>query len=337
MSWPWFAECIKAPCKNMKALFPIVAAIILPGLATSQTVAVMGAVEFLAKDVPDLELKRVTFEEAVNRLTMAVSTPALKAEVQVIRYSTQQNSDDFPFRGDGELLISASISDVSAHEMLEMLCFACGFMIDLNQGKIRCFQLPLVESISRLKLVPGSQDSGNARLAQVILPSFKSNQMTLPEAMKLLRGSAMKVSGKRVLPLMFTEYRSQASPSNDAEYPASVSLDLQAVPFELCLNYVAELSGCRYRMAPEGYVCIDALHTLYHPRNWRVVSLDDFARIMKKKPSELDEASLSDWIKRELSVEVIHLTIHRPSGCVYLGHLAPEEQEALRSALMKKQ
>lgn len=39
MSWPWFAVCIKAPCKNMKALFPIVAAIILPGLATSQTVA----------------------------------------------------------------------------------------------------------------------------------------------------------------------------------------------------------------------------------------------------------------------------------------------------------
>jgi hypothetical protein len=321
----------------MKALFLIAAAIIMPGLSISQTVAVMDAVEFLSKDVPDLELKRVTFEEAVNRLTVAVSTPALKAEVQVIKYATQQNSDEFPFRRDGEPLISASISDVSAHEMLEMLCFACGFTIDLNQGKIRCFQVPFVDSIPRQKLVPGTQDFGKARLAQVILPSFKSDQMTLPEAMKSLRSSAMKVSGKRVLPLMFTEYRSQASPSNNAEYPASVSLDLQAVPFELCLSYVAELSGCRYRIAPEGYVCIDALHTLYHPRNWRIVSLDDFARIMKKKPSALDEASLSDWIKRELSVEQTHLKIHRPSGCVYLGHLAPEEQEALRRALMKKQ
>lgn len=337
MSWPWFAECIKAPCKNMKALFPIVAAIILPGLATSQTVAVMDAVEFLAKDVPDLELKRVTFEEAVNRLTMAVSTPALKAEVQVIRYSTQQNSDDFPFRGDGELLISASISDVSAHEMLEMLCFACGFTIDLNQGKIRCFQLPFVDSISRLKLVPGGQDFGKARLAQVILPSFKSDQMTLPEAMKLLRGSAIEVSGKRVLPLMFTEYRSQASPSNDAEYPASVSLDLQAVPFELCLSYVAELSGCRYRIAPEGYVCIDRVHTLYHPRYWRIVSIDEFARIMKKKPSEVNEASLSEWLEQNLSLVVGHLSIHRASGRVYLGHLDPEAQDTLRRAFMMKQ
>ncbi len=224
----------------MKRTLCFAAAIIFPGLALSHKAEVMHAVEFLTKDVSELELTRVTFAQAVDHVRKAVSTDALQApEVKVVRYESPQNSDDFPFREDGDFLVTTSISDVSAHETLELLCFACGFTLDLKYGDIRCFQIPHEDSLSNAYLGGPVRTS----LAKVVLPTFKVDKMSLCEAMKLLRTSAVKASEKRVLPLVLGEYKRWKDDSRDAEDRAPVSLDVGKIPFEECLRYVAELSG----------------------------------------------------------------------------------------------
>lgn len=320
----------------MKRTLCLAAAIIFPGLALSQKPEVMHAVEFLTKDVPELEITRVTFAQAVERVRKAVSTDTLQApEVKVVRYESPQNSDDFPFREDGDFLITTSISDVSVHETLGLLCFACGFTLDLKYGDIRCFQVPYKGPLSNTYLGEPSQNSVRASLAKVVLPTFKADKMNLRDAMKLLRASAAKASDKRVLPLVLGEYKSWKDDSIDAEDRTSVSLDVSKIPFEECLRYVAELSGCNYRMSPEGHVCILAIHTLYHPRYWRVAPLDGFARAMKKNPAELTKDALSDWMSQKLDVNPL-FTIHRDSSLVYFMHLDPDELSALSRALSQE-
>lgn len=316
----------------MKRTLCFAAAILFPGWALSQKPEVMHAVEFLTKDVPELELTRVTFAQAVDRVRKAVSTDALQApEVKVVRYESPQNSDDFPFREDGDFLVTTSISDVSVHETLELLCFACGFTLDLKYGDIRCFQVPHEGPLSNVDLGGPVRTSP----AKVVLPTFKADKMSLRDAMKLLRASAVKASEKRVMPLVLGEYKRWKDDSRDAEDRAPVSLEVGKIPFEECLKYVAELSGCNYRMSPEGHVCIQSVHTLYHPRYWRVASLDDFARVMKKKPTELTEDALSEWMSQKLDLNPL-FTIHRASGRVYFGHLDPDGLSALQRAISRR-
>jgi hypothetical protein len=142
----------------MRPALCFAAAILFPGLALCQKPEVMDAVGFLTKDVPELELTRLTFAQAVERVRNAVSTDTLHApEVKVVRYESPQNSDDFPFREDGDFLITSSLSDVTVHETLELLCFAAGFALDLKYGDIRCFQVPHeVTALQRVRLAGGS-------------------------------------------------------------------------------------------------------------------------------------------------------------------------------------
>lgn len=317
---------------GMKPALCFAAAILFPGLALCQKPEVMDAVGFLTKDVPELELTRLTFAQAVERVRNAVSTDTLHApEVRVVRYESPQNSDDFPFREDGDFLITTSLSDVTVHETLELLCFAAGFALDLKYGDIRCFQVPHEGSLSNAYLGKPAP----VPLAKVVLPTFKADKMSLRDAMKLLRASAAKASGKRVLPLVLGEYKSWKDAASEPEDTTSVSLDVSKLPFEECLRYVAELSGCNYRSSSEGHVCIQSLHKFYHPRYWRVASLDDFSRVMKKAPAELTKDSLSEWMSQKLDVYPL-LTIHRGSGLVYFARLHPHEVTALQRVLGRK-
>jgi len=316
----------------MKPALCFAAALLFPGLALCQKPEVMDAVGFLTKDVPELELTRLTFAQAVERVRNAVSTDTLHApEVKVVRYESPQNSDDFPFREDGDFLITSTLSDVTVHETLELLCFAAGFALDLKYGDIRCFQVPHEGPLSNAYLGGPVRSS----LAKVVLPTFKADKMSLRDAMKLLRASAAKASGRRVLPLVLGECRWWKDDSKYAEHSATVSLDFSKAPFEECLGYIAEGSGCYYRMSPMGHVCIEAVHTLYHPKYWRVASLDDFARVMKKRPAELTEDALADWMSQKLDVFPL-LTIHRASGHVYFARLHPHEVTALQRVLSRK-
>jgi hypothetical protein len=316
----------------MKQTLCLAAAIWLPGLALSQKPEVMDTVGFLTKDVPELELNRVTLAQAVEHVRKAVSTDTLQApEVRFVRYESPHNSDDFPFREDGDFLISTSLSDVTVHQTLELLCFAAGFTLDLTYGEIRCFQVPHRGPISNAYLGKPAPMSP----AKVVLPKFKVDKMSLHDAMKLLRSHASKACSQRFLPLVHGEYKWWKDDSKYTKKSELVSLDLSNVPFEECLRYVSELSGCNYRISSEGHVCIQALHTLYHPKYCRVASIADFARVLKTKPAELTEDDLADWMSQKLDI-FPPLTIHRTSGLVYFEWLRPHEVSALQRALSWK-
>jgi hypothetical protein len=320
----------------MNPLFSLLAVIGMPFLGLGQSVAVMETTEFLSRDMPRLKLRRVTFGEAVHQLTKAITTAHQRApEVKIITYSERQNSDDFPFREEGEFLMSLSLTDITVHEALEVLCFASGFTLHVHHGQICCFQMPHALPASKMTLTTEVPPTVRANLTQVKLLQFKAHELSLEEAMSQLRTSLAETSGKRVLPFVFGEYRVGKAGSSDDHDKTSVSLDLRDVPFEECLRYVAELAGSTYRISADGCVCIQAVHTLYHPKFWRVISTDDFARAMKAESATLTQESIADWLEQKLHARPAFV-LHRASGRVYLSRLQPLEVDALRAALNQK-
>lgn len=310
----------------------------LLGHALGQAAVEMDASHFLSSDIQGLKLSRATFIEAVEQVRKAASTSELSApEVRVVNYATPQNSEDFPFREDGEMVVSVNLTDVSAHEALETLCFACGYALDLKYGQVRCFQVPHIAPNPHVFLTEGPATSPSADLREAVLPSYKAVDMSFLDAVEMLRSAAAKASGKRVLPFVVVEYRQQTDARQDAHdiNARTISLDLKKVPFGKCLQYVSELGGCTYRMSPGGAVSIRDVHTLYHPRYMRVGMLADFARAMKVKQSSLTEKSITEWLDKETDVGAVPV-IHYPSGRVYFDLLHPHELSALQRLLSRK-
>ncbi|GEP41003.1 hypothetical protein BGE01nite_02940 [Brevifollis gellanilyticus] len=296
----------------------------------------MDAVQFLTKDVGELKISCDTFAEAVEQLRKAASSPELEApKIGVVSYASPQSSDEFPFCGEYKMEVSVNLSDVSGHEALDLLCSACGYALDLKYGELRCFEVPYVTPNPRVHLSTDLKASAYAGLRRVVLPGFQADKMPLMEAVDLLRSSAAKVSGKRVLPIAVVDYQLRSRDSislfkDQAGQP--ISLNLSEVSFEDGLRYVSELAGCTYQVSSEGWISIHEVPTLYHPKHWRVVSLEKFARAMKWKPSDVMESDLVRWIRHNLEVDLT-LKIHRASGRVYLSHLHPEEWRQLQQLL----
>ncbi len=298
----------------------------------------MPVAPFLASHITSLEIRQLPFPEAVEALRQAVATEEwVGAEVQIARYREPMQSEAHPWRDEYENLVSVHFRDISVYDALQALCAACGFEMDVEVFKLRCFETSgQVGRPAFEKLFPEAAQRAD-QLRKLKIPAFQGDGLSAYEAMKKLQDEVCKLTGRQPPPFVFISQRDRKSPGkigDDTHHPIHLNLKDTPTPyFEIC-RYIAELSAHSFRMSADGHVILRRVADIYDPVRFRVLPVELFARQLGKPVAEVTEEAMQAWME-EAGWSVYFLSYHRPSGRVFIESLWAGDEGALLEALEK--
>jgi hypothetical protein len=282
----------------------------------------LGIAGFLASDLPEFEVQNLDLGAAVEKLRAAVTQqyPATAPAVGVIRYEGNHSTEPNPWQMRES--ISLALGKCSAADVLHYLAEGSGFVTYADKWRIELYQVPVSKASRAGTLSPDLKDALSVReFMKLKMPQFRCENASVQEAVRILRETSAKVSGKQSPPVVVLRYRQlEAPPVVERSRANPVSFDLKDVPVGDVLRYIAELSGCSIEFRDTCMV-IREVATLYHPKHLRQFQLKELEAVWGNAGKPVEE-----WLAGKLTdsgIPLLDLGVNERTGQVFIT-CAPE-------------
>ncbi|QIF05401.1 hypothetical protein G5S37_29140 [Roseimicrobium sp. ORNL1] len=270
---------------------------------------------FLAADLPDFQIQNLDLEAAVEALRTAVTkhTSSTAPAIGVIRYDGNPPTEANPWQMRES--ISLALGKCSAADVLHYLAEGTGFVTYADRWRVVLYEVPVSTASRAGTLSPNLKGTMSVReFAKLKLPKFRCENASAQEAVRILRETSAKVSGKQSPPVVVIRFRRpEAPPVVEADRATPVSFDLKDLPAVDVLRYIGELSGCTIEFRDTCMV-IREVATLYHPKHLRQFQLTELEAVWGKAGRPVE-----DWLVQKLTdIPVLDIGYNERTGQVFI-------------------